>query len=211
VRGPVHGRDAHAGTRALALSLKALVVPLFLSLALLLPGCAAFDWLGDTKLTDGPATGPDPQVPYFPSTDAAVQGMLKLAGTGPGDVVYDLGCGDGRIVIAAARDFGARGVGVEIDPAPLRMAVYNARRAGVTDRVRFVRGDLFEADIGEATVVTLFLFEDLNRRLLPKLRGELKPGTRIVAHRYGFGADWPPEKTVAAGASVLYLWTVPAR
>jgi len=211
VRGPVHGRDAHAGTRALALSLKALVVPLFLSLALLLPGCAAFDWLGDTKLTDGPATGPDPQVPYFPSTDAAVQGMLGLAGTGPGDVVYDLGCGDGRIVIAAARDFGARGVGVEIDPAPLRMAVYNARRAGVTDRVRFVRGDLFEADIGEATVVTLFLFEDLNRRLLPKLRGELKPGTRIVAHRYGFGADWPPEKTVAAGASALYLWTVPAR
>ena len=211
MRGPVHGRDAHAGTRALALSLKALVVPLFLSLALLLPGCAAFDWLGDTKLTDGPATGPDPQVPYFPSTDEAVQGMLKLAGTGPGDVVYDLGCGDGRIVIAAARDFGARGVGVEIDPAPLRMAVYNARRAGVTDRVRFVRGDLFEADIGEATVVTLFLFEDLNRRLLPKLRGELKPGTRIVAHRYGFGADWPPEKTVAAGASALYLWTVPAR
>jgi SAM-dependent methyltransferase len=192
------------------LSLKAIVVPLFLGLALLLPGCAAYDW-ADTKLTDGPATGPDPQVPYFPSTDEAVQGMLKLAGTGPGDVVYDLGCGDGRIVIAAARDFGARGVGVEIDPAPLRMAVYQARRAGVTDRVRFVRGDLFEADIGDATVVTLFLFEDLNRRLLPKLRKDLKPGTRIVAHRYGFGPDWPPEKTVDAGASTLYLWTVPAR
>ena len=192
------------------MSLKAIVVPLFLGLALLLPGCAAYDW-ADTKLTDGPATGPDPQVPYFPSTDEAVQGMLKLAGTGPGDVVYDLGCGDGRIVIAAARDFGARGVGVEIDPAPLRMAVYQARRAGVTDRVRFVRGDLFEADIGDATVVTLFLFEDLNRRLLPKLRKDLKPGTRIVAHRYGFGPDWPPEKTVDAGASTLYLWTVPAR
>ena len=93
--------------------------------------------------------------------------MLKLAGTWPKDVVYDLGCGDGRIVIAAAKDFGARGVGVEIDPAPLRMAVYHARHAGVEDRVRFVRGDLFEADISEATVVTLFLFEELNRRLLP--------------------------------------------
>ena len=193
------------------MSLKAELFRVFLGLALLLPGCAALDWLGDTKLTDGPATGPDPQVPYFPSTDEAVLGMLKLAGTGPGDVVYDLGCGDGRIVIAAAREFGARGVGVEIDPAPLRMAVYQARRAGVVDRVRFVRGDLFEADIGDATVVTLFLFEDLNRRLLPKLRKELKPGARIVAHRYGFGEDWPPEKTVQAGASTLYLWTVPQR
>ena len=187
--------------------------PLFLlSVALLLSGCGALDrWSGDTKLTDGPATGPDPQVPYFPSTNEAVLGMLKLAGTGPNDVVYDLGCGDGRIVIAAAKEFGARGVGVEIDPAPLRMAVYNAKRAGVEDRVRFVRGDLFETDIGDATVVTLFLFESLNRQLLPKLRKDLKPGTRIVAHRYGFGNEWLPEKTVQAGASTLYLWTVPAR
>jgi SAM-dependent methyltransferase len=184
---------------------------LLLGLALL-SGCAAIDrWSGDTRLTDGPATGPDPQVPYFPSTDEAVLGMLKLAGTGPNDTVYDLGCGDGRIVIAAAKAFGARGVGVEIDPAPLRMAVYNAKRAGVENRVRFVRGDLFETDIGDATVVTLFLFESLNRQLLPKLRKELKPGTRIVAHRYGFGNEWPPEKTVQAGASTLYLWTVPAR
>ena len=190
------------------MNLKAIVVPFLLGLALLLPGCAGFAWT-DTKLTDGPATGPDPQVPYFPSTDEAVSGMLKLAGTGPNDVVYDLGCGDGRIVIAAAKEFGARGVGVEIDPAPLRMAVYQAKRAGVEDRVRFVRGDLFEADIGDATVVTLFLFESLNRRLLPKLKKELRPGTRIVAHRYGFGDDWLPEKTVQVGASTLYLWTVP--
>lgn len=184
---------------------------LFAGLALL-PGCAALDrWFGDTALTDGPATGPDAQVPYFPSTDEAVLGMLKLAGTGPNDVVYDLGCGDGRIVIAAAREFGARGVGIEIDPAPLRMAVYNAKKAGVEDRVRFVRGDLFDADIGDATVVTLFLFESLNRQLLPKLLKDLKPGTRIVAHRYGFGDAWPPQKTVQAGASTLYFWTVPAR
>jgi SAM-dependent methyltransferase len=185
---------------------------LFFAGLALLPGCATLDrWFGDTALTDGPATGPDPQVPYFPSTDEAVLGLLRLAGTGPNDVVYDLGCGDGRIVIAAAKDFGARGVGIEIDPNPLRMAVYNAKRAGVEDRVRFVRGDLFEADIGDATVVTLFLFESLNRQLLPKLLKELKPGTRIVAHRYGFGDAWPPEKTVQAGASTLYLWTVPAR
>ena len=182
-----------------------------LSFVLLFPGCAVLDQLGDTKLTDGPAPVFDAEVPYFPSTDEAVLGMLRLAGTGPNDTVYDLGCGDGRIVIAAAKVFGAHGVGVEIDPAPLRMAVYNARRAGVEERVRFVRGDLFEADIGDATVVTLFLFESLNRRLLPKLKRELKPGTRIVAHRYGFGEDWPPEKTVQAGASTLYLWTVPAR
>ncbi len=178
---------------------------------MLLSGCAVLDRLGDTRLTDGVAPVFDPEVPYFSSTDEAVLGMLRLAGTHPNDVVYDLGCGDGRIVIAAARDFGARGVGVEIDPAPLRMAVYNARRAGVEDRVRFVRGDLFEADIREATVVTLFLFETLNQRLLPKLLAELKPGTRIVAHRYGFGDAWPPERTAQAGASTLCLWTVPNR
>jgi len=176
-----------------------------LSLALLAGGCA------DTKLTDGLAPSFEPEVPFFPSTDEAVDGMLKLAGTGPNDVVFDLGCGDGRIVITAAKQFGARGVGVEIDPAPLRLAVYYARRAGVEDRVSFVRGDLFDADLSEATVVTLFLFESLNRRLLPKLLAELKPGTRIVAHRYGFGDAWPPEKTVQAGASTLYLWTVPKR
>jgi cyclopropane fatty-acyl-phospholipid synthase-like methyltransferase len=176
-----------------------------LGLALLAGACA------DTRLTDGMPPPFEPEVPFFPSTEEAVDGMLKLAGTGPNDVVFDLGCGDGRIVIAAAKQFGARGVGVEIDPAPLRLAVYYARRAGVQDRVRFVRGDLFDADLSEATVVTLFLFESLNRRLLPKLLAELKPGTRIVAHRYGFGDAWPPEKTVQAGASTLYLWTVPKR
>ena len=192
------------------MSLKAAVSPVLIGFALL-AGCGALDRLGDTKLTDGIAPVFDPEVPYFPSTDEAVLAMLKLAGTAPGDVVYDLGCGDGRIVIAAAKEFGARGVGIEIDPAPLRMALYRARRAGVEDRVRFVRGDLFETDISEATVVTLFLFETLNRRLLPKLLRELEPGTRIVAHRYGFGDDWLPEKTVQAGASTLYLWTVPKR
>jgi cyclopropane fatty-acyl-phospholipid synthase-like methyltransferase len=182
-----------------------------LTFALLAAGCAALDLGKEASVGDGPAPGFPAEVPYFPSTDEAVLGMLKLAGVGPDDVVYDLGCGDGRIVIAAAKEFGAQGVGIDIDPQPLQMAVYNARRAGVAGRVRFVRGDLFEADIGEATVVTLFLFESLNQRLLPKLRKELKPGTRIVAHRYGFGDAWPPEKTVRAGASTLYFWTVPKR
>jgi SAM-dependent methyltransferase len=182
-----------------------------LILALLLAGCAGFDLGKDASVGDGPAPVFQAEVPYFPSTDEAVQGMLKLAGVGPGDVVYDLGCGDGRIVIAAAKEFGARGVGIDIDPAPLELAAYYARRAGVADRVHFARGDLFDADIHEATVVTLFLFESLNQRLMPKLLKDLKPGTRIVAHRYGFGPDWPPEKTVQDGASTLYLWTIPAR
>jgi len=105
-----------------------------LGLVLLVAGCAALDRLGDTRLTDGVAPVFDPEVPYFPSTDEAVLGMLELAGTGPKDVVYDLGCGDGRIVIAAAKDFGARGVGVEIDPRPLRMALYRARRTSARRR-----------------------------------------------------------------------------
>ena len=128
-----------------------MVCPRFvlLGLALLVSGCAALDRLGDTRLTDGVAPVFDPEVPYFPSTDAAVSAMLELARTGPNDVVYDLGCGDGRIVIAAAKDFGARGVGVEIDPAPLRMAVYRAQRAGVPviDNVSAERATRSVADL----------------------------------------------------------------
>lgn len=181
------------------------------ALALLLPGCAALDSGCDTSIADGLVPAYGPEVPYFPTPDPAVIAMLELAGTGPNDVVYDLGAGDGRIVIAAATRFGARGVGVEIDPAPLRVAAVNACRAGVTGRVRFVREDIFKADIREATVVTLFLFENINRQLLPKLRRELKPGTRIVAYRYGFGDAWPPEKTIEAGGRTVFLWTVPKR
>ena len=206
MRGTVHPGVPHDGAPgARANALKACTLVFLLALV---PGCSQF---GDTRVGDGPAGVLPAEVPYYPSPDEAVLGMLKLAGTGPNDTVYDLGCGDGRIVIAAAKEFGAHGVGIEIDPAPLHMAAYNAKRAGVEGRVRFVRGDIFDADIGEATVVTLFLFESLNRRLLPKLMKELKPGTRIVAHRYGFGPDWAPEKTVQAGASTLFLWTVPPR
>src|SRR5262249_40940130 len=206
LRGAVHERIRHDGAHG-ARSLS----PKGSTLVFLLARVAGGRHLGAGRAGDAPRGVLPAEVPYYPSPDEAVLGMLKLAGTGPNDVVYDLGCGDGRIVIAAAKQFGAHGVGIEIDPAPLHLAAYNARRAGVEDRVRFVRGDIFDAEVGEATVVTLFLFESLNRRLLPKLLKELKPGTRIVAHRYGFGPDWPPEKTVQAGDSTLYLWTVPAR
>jgi SAM-dependent methyltransferase len=140
--------------------------------------------------------------------------MLKLAGVTRDDVVYDLGAGDGRIVIAAAREFGARGVGVELDPGLVGEARANAARAGVADRVSFRLHDLFETDLGEATVVTLFLSPEVNARLRPKLLRELRPGSRIVSHRYGIG-DWPAEQTVVLTVdgrpAWLFLWRVPDR
>ena len=177
-------------------------------LALVLVSSLAF---GQAPVTRKPAPQQTPDVIFVPTPQEVVDEMLRLANVKKGDVLYDLGSGDGRIPITAARKFGVRSVGIDIDPERIREANENARRNGVTDLVKFRQEDLFKADFREATVVTLFLFESLNRRLLPKLLKELKPGTRIVAHRYGFGDAWPPEKTVQAGASVLYLWTVPKR
>jgi cyclopropane fatty-acyl-phospholipid synthase-like methyltransferase len=174
-------------------------------------GCAAFEGAEPTIITGGEAPTLIPEVPYVPTPDAVVAAMLELARVGPGDLVYDLGCGDGRIVIAAAAKYGARGYGVDIDPAPLIRARRDARRAGVAERVRFERGDLFETDLRPATVVTLYLFEQLNARLMPKLRAELRPGARVVSHKFGMGAGWLPEKTVSVGDSRIYLWTVAAR
>ena len=157
-----------------------------------------------------------PEVPLVPTTPEAVQAMLKLADVKKGDVVYDLGCGDGRIVIAAARNFGARGVGIDIDPVRIGEAKENARKAGVTDMVRFEQNDLFQADIHEASVVTLFLLSAVNQRLRPKLMAELKPGTRIVSNTFGMG-DWRPDKEATVGkpgdgsywSHQLYLWLIP--
>ncbi len=146
-------------------------------------------------------------VPYVPTPEEVVAEMLKLANVSKGDVVYDLGCGDGRIIIAAAKA-GARGVGVDIDPDRIRDSKENAEKAGVTDRVKFIEGDLFEANISGATVVTLYLLPEVNLRLRPKLLRELKPGTRIVSHNYDLG-DWKPEKTVRLGDRILYYWVVP--
>ena len=140
--------------------------------------------------------------------------MLREANVGPDDVVYDLGSGDGRIVIAAARDFGARGVGIELDPALVQQSRDAALRAGVTDRTTFIWQDIFEVDLSPATVVTVYLFPEVNARLLPKFRRELKPGTRVVSHQYPIG-DWKPDRSLlVAGPSrshTLLFWTVPPR
>jgi len=153
---------------------------------------------------------PSLDVPFVPTPDTAVSAMLKLAGVGKDDVVYDLGSGDGRIVIAAARRYGAHGVGIDIDPARIAEGERNARAAGVADRVRFVRQDLFDADITDATVVTLYLLPRLNLRLRPKLLADLKPGTRVVSYGFDMG-EWAPERSVEVGSSVVHLWIVPPR
>lgn len=151
----------------------------------------------------------DVPTPYIPSTRLNVDEMLRLAEVGPRDVVFDLGSGDGRIVIAAARDYGARGVGIDIDAALVAASVDNARRAGVAERVVFRHGDVFAADLGEATVVTMYLLSSLIDRLKPKLLRELRPGTRVVAHDYGF-SDWQPDRKVTI-SKTYYLYVVPAQ
>lgn len=151
---------------------------------------------------------PTLDVPYVPTRPELVEQMLKLADVKKTDTVYDLGCGDGRIVIMAAEKFGAHGVGVDLNPERIKEANENARKAGVTDRVKFLEGNLFDADIHAATVVTLYLLPDVNLKLLPKLLKDLKPGTRIVSHAFGMG-DWKPEKTIQVGYSNVFLWTVP--
>ncbi|MCS7314338.1 MAG: class I SAM-dependent methyltransferase [Bryobacterales bacterium] len=151
-----------------------------------------------------------PDVRYEPSPPEVVRAMLELAEVTPRDVVYDLGCGDGRIVIAAAKEFGARGVGIDIDPARIAESEQNARRAGVSGRVRFRNEDLFEADIREATVVTLYLWPWVNLKLRPKLLRELKPGTRVVSHCHDMG-DWRPERQIEVNGHRIYLWRIPER
>jgi cyclopropane fatty-acyl-phospholipid synthase-like methyltransferase len=149
-----------------------------------------------------------PDVRYVPSPESVVDAMLALAGVGASDVVYDLGSGDGRIPIAAAQRYGAFGVGIEIDAKLNREAADNARKAGVVDRVRFLTQDLFEANISQATVVTLFLLPRVNQDLIPKLKRELRPGTRIVSHQFDMGEQWPPEKSQDVNGLMIYLWTV---
>jgi SAM-dependent methyltransferase len=146
-------------------------------------------------------------VPYVPSPTEIVETMLKLGEVKQGDILYDLGCGDGRIVITAAQKFGARGTGVDIDPERIQEAEANARQAGVSDRVRFIQKNLFDADIHDATVVTLYLLPDVNLKLRPKLLRDLKVGTRIVSHQFDMG-DWKPDKQVDVGWRSVYLWTV---
>jgi SAM-dependent methyltransferase len=154
-----------------------------------------------------PAGAPRLDVRYEPSPPEVVRAMLDLAAVGPGDVVYDLGCGDGRVVVEAARR-GARGVGVDIDPERVREARANARAAGVEDRVEIRQGDLFATDVSGATVVTLFLQRELNLRLRPRLLAQLAPGARVVSHWHDMG-DWRPDRTVSLLGRNVYLWTIP--
>ena len=149
-----------------------------------------------------------PDVKFVPTPQSVVVAMLDLAKVTPADVVYDLGSGDGRIPITAAKAYGARGVGIEIDWARVREANDNLKKAGVGDRVTFVTQDMFTADISGATVVTLFLMTRINQELLPKLKRELRPGTRIVSHQFDMGAAWLPEQSRDIDGLMIYLWTI---
>jgi ribosomal protein L11 methylase PrmA len=149
-------------------------------------------------------------VPYVPTPEHVVKRMLELAQIKKGEFMMDLGSGDGRIAIAAARDFGARAVGIDIDPQRIKEANENVQKNGVGDRVRILQADLFEANISEATVVTLYLLPSLNLKLMPKLMKELKPGTRIVSHAFDMG-DWKPEQELDVNNRKVYFWTIPKK
>ena len=149
-----------------------------------------------------------PLGPYVPTTPFVVDKMLEMADVRKNDVVYDLGCGDGRIVITAAKRYGARGVGIDINPERIREAQANAREAGVEDKVKFMVGDLFKAKFGEATVVALYLLPDVNVALRPHLWRQLKVGTRVVSHDYHMGDEWPPERVEHPEGKVVYYWTI---
>ena len=153
-------------------------------------------------------------VPYVPTPQPVVEAMLKLADVKAGDVVYDLGCGDGRIVVTAVKQFGAkRGFGIDLDPDRVAQSIEAAKKAGVADKVQFKQGDVLKLDsVAEATVVTLYLSLSVNRQLEPMLRKTLKPGSRVVSHDFKIG-DWPPDKTERIKGTrkddhVIYLWTV---
>jgi len=151
----------------------------------------------------------EPDVVFVPTPPDVVEAMLKLAKVTSSDVVYDLGSGDGRILIAAAKTYGAHGVGIDIDPERVREATANARANNVADKVTFRREDLFVADISPATVVTLYLSPSVNSRLAPKLMMELKPGTRIVSHAFDLGS-WKPQQRITVSGRPLFFWTVAA-
>ena len=149
-----------------------------------------------------------PDVIFVPTPQEVVDAMLKLAKVTKNDVVYDLGSGDGRIPITAAKTYGARGVGIDIDPQRIKEASENLKTAGVGDRVKFLNQDLFTTDISEVTVVTLYLLPSLNLKLMPKLNKELKPGTRIVSHAFDMG-DAKPIETLNVNGRTVYFWTIP--
>lgn len=147
-------------------------------------------------------------VPYVPTPQPVVDKMLEMAKVGKNDVVYDLGCGDGRVVITAAKEYGARGVGIDLNPQRIAEAKANAEKAGVADKVKFVQGDLFKAHFGDATVVTLYLLPSVNQELRPQLWKQLKVGTRVVSHDFDMGPEWPPQKVEKVNGKTIYYWTI---
>ncbi len=149
--------------------------------------------------------------PYVLTTPTLVGHMLRIADVRPGDIVYDLGCGDGRIVIEAAKRFGCEGHGVDINPQAVAVARGNAKAAGVDNLVTFTHGDLFDLDISRATVVMLYLFAEMNLRLKPKLFRELAAGVRVVSHDFDMGKGWPPDKQYDFGTDAIYMWIMPPR
>jgi precorrin-6B methylase 2 len=175
----------------------------------------AFSACAQTAAQQAPAAAPQkelraPDVVFVPTPQEVVDAMLKVAKVGKGDVLYDLGSGDGRIPITAAQKYGiARGIGIDINPERIKEANENLSKARVGDRVRFVNADLFEADLSDATVITLYLLPALNLKLLPKLLKEVKPGTRIVSHAFDMGS-WKPQQTLQVGTRSVYFWTIPA-
>lgn len=176
---------------------------------------AAATLVAGSAVTPPPAPAPvaqsqTPDVIYVPTPPAVVEAMLDMVALRDGDVLYDLGSGDGRIPIAAAKRKQVRAVGIDIDPQRIAEANANARAAGVTGEVSFKQADLFTSDFSEATVVTLYLLDTLNEKLRPKLLAELKPGTRIVSHAFRMG-DWEPEKEATIDGRTIYYWTVPER
>lgn len=164
---------------------------------------AAFAW---AQSAEAPAL----DVPFVPTAPELVEQMLKLGQIKKTDTLYDLGCGDGRIVIMAAQRYGAHAVGVDLNPERIAEANENAKKAGVTGLVRFVQGNLYDADIHDATVVTLYLLPDVNLKLRPKLLRDLRPGTRVVSHSFDMG-DWKPDKQIDTDGSRIYLWTIPVK
>jgi SAM-dependent methyltransferase len=175
--------------------------------ALAAAGLGATQFAGPARAQSGEPASRRPDVVFVPTPQEVVDTMLKVASVGAKDTLYDLGSGDGRIPITAAKQWGTRGLGVDIDPDRIREAKANALAAGVSDRVRFVQGDLFEMDLTPATVITLYLLPDLNLKLRPRLLA-LKAGTRVVSHDFSMG-DWKPEKTIVTGNRTVYFWRIP--
>ncbi len=147
-------------------------------------------------------------VPYVPTPQIVVEEMLKLAEVKAGDIVYDLGCGDGRIIITAAKKYGAKGIGVDLNPLRIEEANENARKAKVEDKVTFVEGDLFNFDFSKADVLTLYLLPEVNLKIKPKILAEMNPGSRVVSHAFSMG-DWEPDNQITVDEKTVYLWIIP--